>query len=91
MFGELPFSQEPQCTHAEGQDGRDMSFCAEEGGSMKDCAIAAERCGHVYFGREITGCAGRIYGERELFVDLCCDCRLENEGDIFVVRMDVPG
>jgi len=62
-----------------------MSFCAEERGSMEDCAVAAERCSHVYFGCEITSCAGSIYGKGKLLVDLRCDCRLEYEGDIFVV------
>ena len=47
MLWELPFVEEAESAHAEGEYRRDGRGCSEEGGGMEDSAIAAEGCDQV--------------------------------------------
>lgn len=58
VFIELPFVQEAEGAHAEGEDWGDGGGGGEEGGGAKDGAVAAEGGDEVDFGGEEGGCGG---------------------------------
>lgn len=67
-----------------------MQRGAEKRGCSKDRAIAAEGRGHVDFPRQSTRLGGCVDWEGEILMHLRRDFWFENEGDIVVIRMDMP-
>jgi hypothetical protein len=56
---------------------------------MKNCAVTAESCSHVYLRGKSARRTRRIYGEGEVFVHLRSNFWFEDEGDILVIGMDM--
>ena len=64
--------------------------CAEEGRCSKDCAVSTEGGSHVDFQGKSTRRTSRVYREVKMLMHLRRNLGFEYEGDIFVVRMDMP-